>query len=68
MTTLSEGWRYAVENGILTTTINKQWEVPTFQMYMGDLANVVEEAKNYPPDDPFYATCSWDGNETNTKL
>lgn len=33
---------------------------------MGDLANVVEEARNYPADDPFYATCHWDGNETNT--
>lgn len=66
---MSEVWRYAVtRNGILNATVDRMWDSPHFQFYMGDLANVVPGAKTYQASDSIYASCHWDGNEDAMKF
>ena len=53
-----------IQTGILNVTIDRMWDVPNFQFYMGDLANVVPEAANsYQANDVVSVYCHWNGNE-----
>lgn len=38
-------------------SIDKQWEVVSFQLFMGDLGNSVSYANTYPASDPFVVSC-----------
>jgi hypothetical protein len=48
----------AVNQGILNIVLNKLWEVPQFQFYMGDLANFMDYSNNFQADSPFTGVCS----------
>lgn len=48
--------------------IDKKWQVPAFQFYMGDLSNVFSAAYDYKPDDPFDLDCKWDQNASNINM
>jgi|688.fasta_scaffold475953_2 hypothetical protein len=48
--------------------LDKKFEVPEFQFYMGDLANAVNYAENFPADDPFDISCKWSGNRSQVDL
>ena len=53
-------FKYAVSSGLYAAKIDRLWEVPSFQFYMGDLSNVIPEASRYLPDSPFFGSCEWD--------
>ena len=52
----------------MDVTLDKKWQVPSFQLYMGDLANSVPFASYYPADDPFTVSCKWVRNNSNVVL
>lgn len=54
-----EAYKYALELGLADVKLGKQWEVPSFQFYMGDLSNAVSFAEKVPADDPFEVECKW---------
>ena len=65
LSSFGEALKYALSLGLADVTLDKKWEVPSFQFYMGDLANAVNYAANFPADDNFSVECKWDkGNVT----
>lgn len=48
-----ETLRLALNNGLMDVTLDNKWDVPAFQLYMGDLSDSIPQARNYVPDDPF---------------
>lgn len=58
-----EALREAAAQGLLTSKLDKKWEAPAFQFYMGDLANSIEYASRFAADDPFAVECKWDGKK-----
>jgi hypothetical protein len=53
----------ALEQGLLSTKLDRSFEVQEFQFYMGDLGNFVDEANNYPANETFNVSCYWDNNK-----
>ena len=53
MSVLKESLLEAANAGLFNVKLDKKWEVPAFQFYMGDLANTVAYAGNFAADDPF---------------
>lgn len=47
----------AISKGLFDVTVDKSWEAPGFQFYMGDLGNFVPYANYAPANDPFKAIC-----------
>lgn len=60
LSSMREALKYAYSLGLADVKLDKKWEVPSFQLYMGDLANAVSYAANFPADDPFTVECTWD--------
>lgn len=46
-----------ISKGLFDVTVDKSWDAPGFQFYMGDLGNSVPYANYAPANDPFIATC-----------
>lgn len=49
----------AVNQGLFNQELNKQYEVPYFQFFMGDLGNFVDYANKLPAHDPFTISCEF---------
>jgi hypothetical protein len=47
----------AIQKGLFDVSLDKSWEVPTFQFYMGDLGNSVIYANYAPSGDSFKVSC-----------
>lgn len=52
----------AISKGLFDVTVDKSWEVPGFQFFMGDLGNSVAYANYAPSADPFVVNCKCDRN------
>ena len=63
---MEQTFRFAVSLGLYSVVIDKNWEVPVFQFFMGDLANFIPGAAKFVPDSPFYGACKW--NQENSSL
>lgn len=53
----------SLSKGLYNVVLDKSWEVPVFQLYMGDLSNALPFATNFPSLAPITITCS--SNPTN---
>jgi hypothetical protein len=58
----------ALLKGFFDRVLDKSWDVPGFQFYMGDLGNFVEYANNAPSSDPFTATCKFNQSRMEKEL
>lgn len=47
----------AASKGLFDAMLDKKYEVPFFQFFMGDLGNFVEYADRLPAHDSFDITC-----------
>lgn len=55
---------YIAKKGFFTTTVtSKDWDTSLFQFYMGDFANVIDEAKKSIPSTPVTGKCEWDSSK-----
>lgn len=61
MPVLTETLRDALRAGLFNVTLDKGWQVPAFQFFMGDLSGAIPAAEKYAPDDAFTAQCGWEG-------
>jgi hypothetical protein len=43
--------------GLFNQVLDKKYEVPYFQFFIGDLGNFVEYANKLPAHDPFTISC-----------
>ena len=41
---MEETFKFALKQGLYSVGIEKNWQVPMFQFYMGDLSNFIPEA------------------------
>lgn len=60
MSTLLNTFRYALTKGLYDMTLDKSYEVPAFQFYMGDLSNFIPNAAIYSATEPIVVACKWD--------
>jgi hypothetical protein len=51
--------------GLVNANLDKKYEVPYFQFFMGDLGNFVEYANKLPAHDPINITCAYATDRTN---
>lgn len=49
----------AAAMGLFDQVLDKKFEVPTFQFFMGDMGNFVEYANKLPAHDPFTISCTF---------
>lgn len=49
----------AASEGLFDATLDSKWDIEMFQFYMGDLTNIIDEAKKYPPTTPLTGTCKY---------
>lgn len=47
----------SLAKGLYDVSLDKSWEVPVFQLYMGDLSNAVPFATNFPSLTPILIFC-----------
>lgn len=45
--------------GLFDQVLDKKYEVPYFQFFMGDLGNFIDYANTLPAHDPFTVSCSF---------
>jgi hypothetical protein len=50
----------ALSKGLFDVTLDRTWEVPGFQLFMGDLGNAVPYASYAPAGDRFNISCNYD--------
>ena len=50
----------ALSKGLYDVTLDRTWEVPGFQLFMGDLGNAVPYATYAPAGDRFNVSCNYD--------
>ena len=51
--------------GLVDVALDKKYEVPYFQFFMGDLGNFVDYANKLPAHDPFTITCAYASDRAN---
>lgn len=56
----------SLSKGLYNVELDKSWEVPVFQLYMGDLSNALPFANSFPSLTPITITCS--SNPTNATI
>lgn len=49
----------AASMGLFDQVLDKRYEVPFFQFFMGDMGNFVEYANKLPAHDPFTISCAF---------
>ena len=54
----------AATMGLFDQTLDKKFEVPYFQFFMGDLGNFVDYANYLPAHDPFTINCAFPANRS----
>ena len=52
----------SLSKGLYNVVLDKSWEVPVFQLYMGDLSNALPFANNFDSLTPITITCSSNPN------
>jgi hypothetical protein len=57
-------FKEALTKGLYDVTLDRTWEVPGFQFFMGDLGNSVPYANYAPAGDRFNVTCNFDTSRT----
>ena len=60
---MQESFKWALENGLYNTQLDKNYEVRSFQFFMGDLSNFVPKALEAQADEPITVSCSWDKSQ-----
>lgn len=58
----------ALSKGLFDVNLDKTWETPGFQFYMGDLGNSVNYANYAPSGDRFNVSCKFDGSRMTNEL
>lgn len=57
MSAFKDTFTQAINKGLFDVTLDKRWEVPSAQFYMGDLASSIPSAANYNPETPINVSC-----------
>ncbi len=58
----------ALTQGLYDVTLDRTWETPGFQLFMGDLGNSVPYANYAPAGDRFNVSCSFDATRAESEL
>ena len=45
--------------GLFDQVLDKRYEVPMFQFFMGDMGNFIDYANKLPAHDPFTVSCTF---------
>lgn len=55
----------AINMGLTNAVLDKKYEVPYFQFFMGDLGNFVDYANKLPAHDPINISCAYAADRAN---
>lgn len=55
-------FKEALTKGLFDVNLDRTWDVPGFQLYMGDLGNSVPYANYAPASDRFNVSCNYDAS------
>lgn len=59
MSAVRSMYKEGIAKGLFNLTLDRSWEVPGFQFYMGDLGNFVPSANFLPSNDNFTVRCNY---------
>lgn len=68
MSTVRSMLKEAISKGLFDITLDRSWEVPGFQFYMGDLGNFVPSANFLPSNDNFIVRCNYNASRAAKSL
>ena len=68
MSSVRSMFKEAITKGLFDITLDRNWEVPGFQFYMGDLGNFIPYANFLPSIDTFTVRCNYNASRAAKSL